>query len=125
MTTNPEGRPLIEVFAEDEAEPFEGYPPDDLEKDLEPMKSTDINAVGVAGYWKPPSETILNTVDHNTFYLVETLEEVMARANEMDDNTFAMIFDLAPQGGMGQARRILVPWQAVASLVDLSPEPTE
>lgn len=97
-------------------EPFEGYPRD------EPMK--DINVVGTAEMWKPPSETVLNTVGHQSFYLVESLEEVMDRANQMKDADFAMIFEVAPQGGSG-ARRVLVPWQAVDCIIDLSEEPVD
>ena len=144
--TEPVGRPLIEVLGEivednpdieslslldlsvmREAQASrsldgqtQSLPP--VPEDMYPADAVALDATMV-GHYEPPSRTVLNTVGRESFYVVESLEEILQRVGEAKQNgdDFAVIFDLAPQG-LGSARRVLVPWQAVGSIIDLSDE---
>lgn len=127
----PEGKPLFEVFADEEAGMMsltgltmlkEAQASINLDGETQSLPYEKADLVGRPEPWKPPSGTLLTTIDGTSHYIVDTIDEVLEKTRDMKGTDFALILDVAQAPGWGgpEGSRVLVPWSSVAYILDLT-----
>lgn len=114
MTTN-EGRPLIDVLAEDEPELAVNF--DEVAKDTNPEQT-------MVGRYEPPSTTVVRTKTDGWYYVPITFEEVLDLLQDAAQTSAdLLIFDVVGN----EATKVAIRPEEITAIVDLTPypEPTE